>query len=545
MAITAIKKVTKMKSTKELKIIAAKEKEAAEAVSEYETRKSAAPKGSTLLSGMASISTDKLTENGAYAHSSTKNPLLDFFGECGALRRRSDEDILRLFMAAFAYDETHALKALFYTRDIRGGQGERRTFRTIIRHLANSHPDAIARNIELIPEYGRFDDLYEFVGTPLEDLAFSVIAKQWNADAEALAAKEYGKVSLLGKWLKSENASSKKTKELAELTYKHLGMSPKEYRQSLTTFRSVIHVVETAMSSGKWDSIDYSKLPSLAHKKYRAAFARHDEEGYKAYLESVKKGEAKINAATLYPYDLVKAYTQGGYYRSGSKVDETVEAQWKALPNYMTGDDSFLVMVDTSGSMYPNAICSSVGLGIYFAERAKGIFKNHFITFSDDPRLVEIPHGANATLQDKVMKVLDPHYVGYSTNLEVAFDMLLNAAIKGKVPQSDMPRAIVAISDMEINSACSRGYGKRSEATDFTTLMAERFKAAGYEMPTLVYWNVEARQDTFHAEENDNVRFVSGQSASTFKALCEDCDSFSAVALMLKVLDDKRYEAVR
>ena len=144
------------------------------------------------------------------------------------------------------------------------------------------------------------------------------------------------------------------------------------------------------------------------------------------------------------------------------------------------------------------------------------------------------------------MKVLDPHYVGYSTNLEAAFDMLLAAAIKGKVPQSDMPRAIVAISDMEINSACDRGYGRgRSGATDFTSLMAERFRAAGYEMPTLVYWNVQARHDTFHAEENDNVRFVSGQSASTFKTLCEDCDGFSAVALMLKVLDDKRYEAVR
>lgn len=539
MAITAIKKITKIKSTKDLKLIAAKKKEAAtEAVSEHESLKSSA-----LLSGMASLSTDKLTENGAYAHSSTKNPLLDFFGQCGALRKRRTEDIIRLFMAAFAYDETHALKALFYTRDIRGGQGERRTFRTIIRHLANSHPDAIARNIELIPEYGRFDDLYEFVGTPLEDLAFSVIAKQWNADAEALAAGQYTKVSLLAKWLKSENASSRKTKELAKLTYKHLDISPKEYRQSLTAFRSVIHIVETAMSSGHWDSIDYSKLPSLAHKKYRAAFARHDEDGYKSYLESLKQGKTKINASTLYPYDLVKAYTQKGY----CKLDETVEAQWKALPNYITGDDSFLVMADTSGSMYPDAICSSVGLGIYFAERAKGIFKNHFITFSDNPRLVELPHAANSTLQDKILKVLDPNYVGYSTNLEAAFDMLLKAAINGKVPQSDMPRAIVVISDMEIDAAYDYpcDYGEFSGPTDFTTLMAERFEKAGYKMPTLVYWNVEARQDTFHAEQNDNVRFVSGQSASTFKTLCEDCDSFDAVALMLRVLDGERYGGIR
>lgn len=534
MASTAIKKVTKMASTEEIKTIAAKK-----IVSEHK----GAPKSSTstLLSEMASISTDKFTENGAYAHSSTKNPLLDFFAECGALRKRSDDDIIRLFMSAFDYDEIHALKALFYARDIRGGQGERRTFRIIIRYLANSHPDAIARNIELIPEYGRFDDLYEFVGTPLEDLAFSVIAKQWNADVDALSSKEYGKVSLLGKWLKSENASSSKTKELAKLTYQHLGMSPKEYRQSLTTFRSIIHIVETAMSSGQWDSIDYSKLPALAHKKYRAAFARHDKDGYNAYLESVKKGETKINASTLYPYDLVRAYTKNGAYYSKNQIDQTVEAQWKALPNYMTGDDSFLVMVDTSGSMFPDAICSSVGLGIYFAEHAKGIFKNHFITFSDKPRLVEIPHGENATLQDKVREVLNPHYVGFSTNLEAAFDMLLKAAVKGKVPQSDMPRAIVAISDMEINEACE----DPDASTDFTTLMAEKFKAAGYGMPTLIYWNVEARHDTFHAEENDKVTFVSGQSASTFKTLCENCDSLSAAALMMRVLDSERYGAVR
>ena len=541
MAITAVKKVTSMKSTKELKTIAANKKEAKEA------KEAATASGaSALISGMKSITTDKYTENGAYAHSSTRNPLLDFFGECGALRTRSEADIKRLFMNAFNFDEEHALKALFYTRDVRGGQGERRTFRTIIRHLALTHPDAIARNIELIPEYGRFDDLYTFVGTPLEDLAFSVIAKQWNADAEAIASKEYGKVSLLGKWLKSENASSEETKKLAAATYKHLGLTPKEYRQSLTAFRSVIKIVENAMSSGKWNSIDYSKLPSLAHKKYRAAFARHDEKGYKTYLESIKKDKAKINASTLYPYDLVKTYINNGHYCNGCRVDETVEAQWKALPNYMTGDDSFLVMVDTSYSMYPKAICSSVGLGIYFAERAKGVFKNHFITFSREPRLIMIPHGENATLQDKVMKVLDPKYIGYDTNLEAAFDMLLRAAVNNKVPQSDMPKAIVVISDMEINSATrSYDYDGDRKPTDFTTLMSQKFKEAGYEMPRLIYWNVQARHDTFHAEVDDNVRFVSGQSASTFKALCEDCDSLSAVALMLKVLDGERYAAVK
>jgi len=540
-----ITEVTSMKSTKELKELAVQKENKKDVNNDNVNETEKKEVINQLLTGMSRISSGKYTENGAYAHSTTSNPLLDFFGESGALRTRTSDEIINLFMAAFAYDEVHALKALFYTRDVRGGQGERRTFRIIINHLANTHPDAIARNIELIPEYGRFDDLYAFVGTPLEDLAFSVIAKQWNADAAAIAAKQYSRVSLLGKWLKSENASSADTKRLAVLTYKHLGMSAKEYRQSLTTFRSIIRIVETAMSSGDWTSIDYSKLPSLAHKKYRAAFARHDEDGYKAYLAALKKGEATINASTLYPYDLVRTYVRNGLPRRDQPIDETIEAQWKALPNYLTNEnDSFLVMVDTSGSMFPNAICSSVGLGIYFAERAKGAFKNHFITFSEKPRLVEIPSGSHVTLQDKIRTVLDGRYVGYNTNLQAAFDMLLQAAIDNKVPQSDMPRAIVAISDMEIDQAVT-SYCYHTCPTDFTTLMAEKFESAGYKMPVLVYWNVEARQDTFHAVADDNVRFVSGQSASTFTALCEDLDGFNAVALMLKVLDSERYGEVR
>lgn len=500
---------------------------------------------STLLSATTDTLEGKYTENGAYARTTTGHPVLDFFAQSGALRPRTDTEIINLFMPAFFYDQTQALRALFYTRNIRGGQGERRTFRVLINYLASTHPDALAPNVQFIPKYGRFDDLYSLVDTPLEDLAFAIISDQWNHDAAAIDASDFASVSLLGKWLKSENASSSDTKRLARLTYKKLNLSPREYRQSLTTFRSVINILEKAMSNNTWDTIDYEKIPSLAHFKHRAAFSRHDSARYSKYLDALQKGTKKINASTLYPYNLIEEYTNmhGGYGYFGHEanlVDRTLEAQWKALPNFLKGDDSFLVMVDTSGSMFPHAICSSVGLGIYFAEHARGSFANHFMTFTDNPRLVELPSGPDVTLLDKVRFVMNPKFCGYSTNLDAAFDALLSSAVRNSVPAADMPRAIVAISDMEIDDATRE---KEEKALTFTERMKKKFEEAGYNMPTLVYWNVEARQDTFHATLNDNVVFVSGQSPSIFKALCENVDGFSPVAVMERVLGE--YEEIK
>lgn len=489
------------------------------------------------LQSLITGSSYKETENGAFALSSTGNDLLNAFGTLGAMRNRNSEDIINTFMKAYGQDRLLAMKLLFYIRDSRGGTGERDTFRVIANYLAQTHAEDMEVNLKYVPEFGRWDDLYAFVGTKLEDMAFAIMKEKYHADL--LLAKEGKPVSLLGKWLKSANASSKTTRTLGELTAKHFGEKLSVYRKNLTMLRKAIDVTEVKMSSQDWDKINYENVPSYAAKNYRGAFTRHDEARYNDFIKAVNSGEATIKAATLFPYDLVRAY---GYDCDGwgkttkTAVNETIEAQWKALPNYVTDSKRFLVMADTSGSMTGTPVETSVSLAMYFAERNTGEFHGKFITFTDNPRLVDIPDDWN--LRDKINHVLQKAYVGYGTDLEKAFELVLKSAVAAKLPQSDLPEAILVITDMEINRFI--GY---KDATTFTSEMKKRFADKGYTMPTLVWWNVNARQDTFHAEASDDVRFISGSSAAIFKGLCEHL-GYSAKELMLNVLNDERYSCI-
>jgi hypothetical protein len=485
----------------------------------------------SFLSNLKAVSAYKETENGAFALSSTGNDLLNAFGTLAAMRRRDALDIINKFALAYAEDRLLAMKLLFYVRDARGGCGERETFRTLVTWMANNHPEDIKVNLALVAEYGRWDDLYAFVGTKLEKDALDIMKAQFEQDMKDLYK---GKpVSILGKWLKSENTSSAESRQLGKKTREHFGLTAKEYRQKLSMLRKAIDVVETKMSAQNWSDISYEAVPSYAAKNYADAFAKHDEDRYNEFLNNVKAGTAKINAATLFPYDLVRSYTNGRRH----DVDDTVEAQWKALPNYVTDEKKFLVMADTSGSMTGLPMDTSVGLAIYFAERNTGAYHGKFITFTDTPRFFDLPD--SLSLRERVNLVMDYKNVGYNTNLEAAFELVLKSAIKGKVPQEELPEAILVISDMEIDQ-----FGSRSQNTTFTAEMEQRFADAGYKMPTLVYWNVNARQDTFHAETNDNVRFISGSSAAIFKGLCEHM-GFSARELMLNVLNSERYSRVK
>lgn len=479
----------------------------------------------------------KETENGQYAYSTTNNPLLDLFGVIGAMRERSDADIESMIAAAYSVDRLHTLKSIFYARDIRGGLGERRTFRIALRWLAKLHPADAKINFPVIATYGRWDDFYEFAGTALEGDAFDFMKDQFEADiANAKAGKQ---TSLLGKWLKSCNTTSEESRKLGRLTAKHFGLSEKDYRKSLSFLRKHLDVVERHMSANEW-GIDYETVPSKAMANYRAAFERHDHDGFAEYVKQLQKGEAKINSSTLYPYDLVERYANGSHYLSVGNIndiDEIVEAQWKALPNYIDRPGNFVVMADVSGSMYGRPICSSLGLAIYFAQRNKGEFKNRFMTFTSDPQWVRT---TGQSLHDDLAKALKGP-VGYDTNIEKAFQLVLDTCVANKVPAEDLPKAIIAITDMEIDDA-TRTDG---DPLDFTTDMARRFAAAGYEMPTIVWWNVNARNDTYHSRStNRYARYVSGSSASSFGQLVAGL-SDSAEALMLKVLDGERYAPVR
>ena len=484
------------------------------------------------LNSLGNVSTYKETENGAFALNSTMNKSLDLFGTIGALRNRSDDEIVSMFLEAYGEDQLLALKMLFYTRDCRGGLGERNTFRVIAKYLATNHSADMKVNLWAVPFYGRWDDLYLFEGTPLEKDAFGFMKNQIDFDLEN--AKSNKSISGCAKWLKSVNATSKETCRLGRLTAKYFGMSEKTYRKTLSQLRSYANVVETEMSANKWAQIAYDKVPSYAAKNYRNAFIKHDEDRYNKFLASVEVGEKNINAGTLFPYDIIREYTCQPVF----KLNKTAELQWKALPDYVADSKKkFLVMADTSASMIGLPRDTAVSLAIYFAERNTGDFHGKFITFTDSPRFVDIQD--DLSLCDKTKIVMDDKYVGYSTNLEAAFNLVLRSAIFGDVPAEDMPDAILVISDMEINS-----FSDEEEELSFTETMKRKFADAGYSMPTLVYWNVNARANTFHGNANDDIRFISGSSATIFKSLCDHMGD-SAKDLMLATLNSDRYSNIR
>lgn len=486
-----------------------------------------------LLAGMKEEFNWTTTENGARTYKSTMNSVLDLFAQAPA---RRGQNITKLWESAYNEDALLALKVAFYVRDIRGGQGERNVFIQILQWLKVNRPAVFNALVPIVPEYGRWKDIVEFVDVPL---VVELISQQLYVDLFD-AQNDRGNVSLLAKWMPSANTSSKATRDLAHKWIKALDMTPKRYRDMLVFLRRKIGIVERAMSAREWGSINYEHVPSRASLLYRKAFGKRDGDRYGKFLEAVKRGEKTIKAATLYPYDLVEVYTrsQSGY-GTRAQIDDTVEAQWKALPNYADTDENILVMVDVSGSMFsaynkPLPINVSVSLGIYAAERNTGAFKDNFITFSAKPELITL-RGTN--LRDKVEQVFSAG-VGYNTNIQASFDMLLRVAQQKNVPQYEMPTKIFIVSDMEFDDGNIGG-----TRTNFDVI-ARKYAAAGYTMPILVFWNVASRKtQTPVTQKQEGVFLVAGASPSILKNAL-NTRATTPLDLMLEVIDGDRYGLV-
>jgi hypothetical protein len=482
----------------------------------------------------------KLTENGACAYTTQGNALTDLFAQVGALRPRTTQEIADKYAAAFAVDPLLATKMLFYAGNVRGGLGERRTFRVCLRWLAENHPSIVIKNAALIPHFNRWDSMFVLVGTAAEKEMWKIIADQLNSDMAAVAASKTASkpqpISLLAKWMPTETASSKDTRDLAFHTMRNLGLTPRAYRKVLSALRKHLKVVESTMSAREWEAIQYAQVPSYAMKNYRKAFAKHDPDGFSAYKASLVKGETKVNASTLFPYDLVNQYTRSrGYYGVRSLTPDTIiEAQWKALPNYVKGENNILVMADVSGSMSGRPMDTSIGLATYFAQRNKGDYHNLYMTFTDQPHFIELREGA--TLAECIAKVMATD-VGYNTNLEKAFDYILKHAVNNGVSNDELPKALVVISDMEIDRYM------RQNKMDFVDAMKTKFARFGYTLPKLILWNVEARNDTFLTKQ-EGVICVGGQSASTFRELCGNLDDKTTWDIMCETLGNKMYDCV-
>lgn len=478
------------------------------------------------------------TEKGEVALKSTNNGLLDFYGVAGALRGEGIDGIVHKFEQAAGDDLLCAMKILFYARDIRGGLGERKLFRELLNYLGNTRPEVVKKNIGIVAEFGRFDDLYSLVGTKAEDYMWEYLGEVLKSDLKAM---EHGDtVSLLAKWIKPVNSASAKTREFALYTAKKLGYSKSgftTYRRNLVKLRKYIDVVEVKMCNKEFDGIDYSRTPSRAMLKYREAFKRHDYGRYSEFVDKVVSGEATMKADTITPYDIISKVMQYRNVASYVADGNALEASWKSLPDMLKEETNVLCVVDTSGSMNGRPIEVAVGLGMYFAERNKGVWHNKFINFSNDAHFCTIPNG---NLFTKVQSIKSADWQ-MSTNIESVMRLILSTAVANELSQDELPRGLVIISDMQYDPS----YNQIKAQGTFHDKAKEAFRRAGYELPNIIYWNVRATKASFQARADEHgVQLASGESINVFRQIVQTLD-MNPYDAMMEVLNSERYSCVR
>ena len=503
----------------------------------------------TFMNGLQNATNYTFTENGAITHKTTKSDLLDMFALGGAYRNRTDEDCINLFKNAYAENSTYAMKCLFYLRDVRGGQGERRFFRVVMKWLAAHDKNAVLRNLEQVPEFGRWDDLYIFVGTPVEHAMFELLKAQLVLDVQCKTP------SLLAKWLKSENTSSAESRRLGDLTRKAFGMNHKQYRKTLSVLRERINVLERLMSAGKWDEIEFDKIPSRAGLIYRNAFARRDiiKAKYEAFA---KDADTKVNAKVLNPVEIAHECLNdnySSYYRNRSIKSDVERAMlqkyWDNLEDYYHGNPEMgIAVVDVSGSMWGQPLEAAVAMGAYIAERGKGPFQNHFITFSDSPSLIRFD---GVDVYDKFNRAARADWGG-STNVEAVLDLLLRTAIQNKCPAEDMPARLYIFSDMEFNSCVTTNqtrsrygyYRSNNILGEMDTLFeatAKKWAKYGYNLPKVIFWNLNARNNNIPAI-GPGFSYVSGFNMNMLECILSGRDGYD---LMMEKLNSERYAVIK
>lgn len=491
------------------------------------------------------------TENGAKTYTSTLNANLDFFAQAGAMRGRL-EDVRNMFSKAYAENPELALRNLIHLRNIRlGGLGERSAYLEAIKYLVdgrNQNKQVIVTLMEYMAYVGRWTDLFEtmeyahkrsihFVDTE----GARIIGNQLTSDIKNMS--EGKPVSLLGKWLANVSSPNSKKRSQGIRIANYLGFEDKagltRYRKMIAKLRDYLNVIEVRLASKEYHKIDLNQVASKALFKYRKALQLHMPDEYEALMEKVESGEGKLNASLVLPHEITGAYRKE---RAGQGVNRSLEATWKSLDNVIENvEDNAIVVADSSNSMtweqtngvYPWDVAQ--GLALYTAERLKGAFANHFITFASEPDLVYL--NPQDTVYDR-MRAYNYASVGYSTNIQAVFRLILDTAVKNNTPQEELPSKIIIISDMEFDSS------QRWHRTNFEQAKQE-FANHGYELPTIIFWNVQSRQENVPVRFNeDNVALVSGFSTNILAQVLGG-EVTSPEEMMLSVLNKPEYDFVK
>jgi hypothetical protein len=467
------------------------------------------------VSAIKDDATTIYTENGAKTYSTSFDSCVDLFFQIGAIRGQGAARAETLFRTAYKQNPDLATKIALWARDVRGGAGERQVFRDLLKLLEKTDMDRLARILPLVPEIGRYDDLFVFETATAKDMAFAIFGN---------GLVDPSKAGLAAKWAPRETGAKKK---LARELMAYFELSPKNYRRLITTLSNT---VEQQMSARLWDDIEFQKVPSVAAARYAKAFRRHQPDRYNEFVQKAVKGEVKINASALFPYDVTK-----------STVDaETQNALWNQLPDYVPAGKSFIPMIDLSQSMSSSTIGdgnltpmdAAISLGLYLAEKNKSEFNRMALAFAGQPSWISIPD--TDSVRDKV-RAVKAGQVAYDTNLNAAFEAILSVALRKGVPQEDLPDALIVLSDMEFNST--------QNARSVTNVDAAKrlYEANGYRLPTIVWWNLQSRNGVTPVRADaSGMVLVSGLSPSVTTAVLGG--EATPVAIMLKAVDIARYE---
>lgn len=472
------------------------------------------------------------TLNGAATYKSTMSECLDLFYYIGALRNANADRIKNLFLRAYTEDSDAAMKILFYARDIRGGLGERKVFRICMNQLAKLYPESVLKNLSNVAAFGRYDDLFALLDTPCEEQVMKLISNQLSRDIEAMNVSETS-ISLLAKWMPSINASSSETIRYAKKFARYMKITDSQYRKTLAKLRNYIDILENHLRERDY-TFPYESQPSKAMFKYKKAFIRNDEERYTEYLSKVEKGEAVLHTGTLYPYDIIREALKENIT---FKEARTLNITWNNLSD-IENNQNAIAVIDGSGSMYwgngtPKPFEAALSLGIYFAERNNGPFANHFITFSKQPQLVKIK---GKDIVSKVRYVSSFNEVA-NTDIEAVFQLILQTAVKNRLPQSELPDTIYIISDMEFDQCAENGSLSNYENA------RKMFEKKGYRLPNVVFWNVNCLTKQVPVKMHDTgTALVSGATPKIFEMI--QSGEIDPMKIMLDKINEERYSVI-
>lgn len=489
------------------------------------------------------LENNSFTENGMKGYNTSGHFLVDMDFKISSYRDKTEEEILRDFQKLLSEESiVNIIKWMFYVRDVREGNGERRLFKIMLKYLATYDYRMTKELISIVPVYGRWDDLFCLMDTRLKKDVISFIKETFISDVRNFG--EGNPVSLLAKWMPSINTSSESTRNLAKVFIKEFNLTEKEYRKILSALRKKIDVVEKKMSNNEWSKINYDGVPSSANLIYSKAFYKHDKERREEFLKGLKTGKREIKSQNLFPYQIYCKMKQS----ITKSEEETLEAMWKTkIDKDDKNINSTLVVCDTSGSMTWHPINNSVypidiatSLAIYFSEKNTGVFKNKFITFSSRPSFIDLNNFHS--LKEKIRYVSSMR-INDNTDISAVFKLILDTAISNNLKQNDLPKRILIISDMEFDTLNSSFYSNGYDVKDFERIKKD-FEFYDYNMPKLIFWNVESRTNTIPMKKNkEGVFLISGFSDKRLEMIMsEQKEPYLA---LLETINSKRYDLVQ